>query len=192
MASVQPSLRKRYASRRGSGTQRRRDAKRENKNFAALRLGVSFSNGAEGALVFIMVTLLTKLALLILIIALGGCATAAEREATAQREARCNAQLGGTYNDTFRAAAKIDPRKGIGECEANLLASAYFFGYISFCGGTSFPKDHGYAWVADTRVGYGGVSGSPVIVKKRTGVTYSPGRPIVMDPKVYLKFVNKN
>lgn len=139
-----------------------------------------------------MGTFATKLALLSLLTALCGCATAAERKAVAQKEAQCNARLGGTYNDTYRAAARIDPRKGIGECEANVLAKAYFAAYISLCGGASFPKDHGYAWVAVTAVGYGGAPGPPVMVKKRTGVTYSPGGPIVTDPKVYLKFIQKS
>src|SRR5829696_2314911 len=138
-----------------------------------------------------MATVIARLVLLSLVTVLCGCATAAERNAAAQREAACNAQLGGTYNDTYRAAGRIDPRKGMGECEANVLASAYFFAYISLCGGTSFPKDHGYAWVTVTAVGYGGAPGPPVTVKKRTGVTYSPGGPIVTDPKVYLKFIRK-
>lgn len=133
-------------------------------------------------------TFATKLALLSVLTTLCGCATEAERSIAAQRKAPCNLQLGGTYNDTYRAAAKIDPQKGIGECEANILASAYFFAYISLCGGTSFPKDHGYAWVATTAVGYGGAPGPPVTVK-RNGLTYSPGGPIVTDPKVYLKFI---
>lgn len=136
-------------------------------------------------------TLSTQLALLCLVTTLCGCATQAERVAAAQREARCNAQLGGTYDETYRAAARIDPRKGFGECEANVLASAYFFAYIGLCGGTSFPKDHGYAWVATSAVGYGGLPGPSVMVKKRTGVTYSPGGPIVRDPKTYLKFIHK-
>jgi hypothetical protein len=138
-----------------------------------------------------MATLITKLALLSLVAELCGCATVAERKASVEREAQCNAQLGSTYDDTYRAAARIDPRKGIGECEANVLASAYFFAYISLCGDTSFPKDHGYAWVAVTAVGYGGAPGPPVTVKKESGVTYSPGGPIVTDPKVYLKFIRK-
>jgi hypothetical protein len=138
-----------------------------------------------------MATLITKLALLILFTTLCGCATTSEREAAAREQAGCNIPVGHTYNDTFRAAARIDPRKGIGACEANVLASAYFFAYIGLCGGTSFPKDHGYCWVAVTAVGYGGAPGPPVVVK-RTGVTYSPGNPIVQDPKVYLKFIHKN
>jgi hypothetical protein len=139
-----------------------------------------------------MAWLATKLALLSLVITLCGCATVAERKAAARRQAECNAKLGGTYNDTYRAATRIDPRNGIGECEANVLASAYFSAFISLCGATSFPKDHGYAWVAATAVGYGGAPGPPVMVKKKTGVTYSPDGPIVKDPKTYLKFIQKN
>jgi hypothetical protein len=139
-----------------------------------------------------MAWLTTKLALLSLVATLCGCATDAERKAAAQREAQCIGPLGGTYNDTYQAAARIDPRKGIGECEANVLARAYFFAFIGLCGGTSFPKDHGYAWVAVTAVGYGGAPGPPVMVKKKTGVTYSPGGPIVADPKTYLKFIEKS
>src|ERR1051325_9338827 len=118
-----------------------------------------------------MFALATRIALLIFAATLCGCATAAEREAVAQRHAQCNAQLGGTFNDTYRAAARIDPRNGIGECEANILASAYFSAYISLCGATSFPKDYGYAWVATTAVGYGGAPGLPITVK-RNGLTY--------------------
>jgi hypothetical protein len=138
-----------------------------------------------------MATLVTRITLISLVTALCGCTTVAEREVAAQREAGCNIQVGSTYDDTYRAAARIDPRKGIGVCEANVLASAYFFAYIGLCGGTSFPKDHGYAWVSTTAVGYGGAPGPPVVVK-RTGVTYSHDGPIVRDPKVYLKFIRKN
>ena len=138
-----------------------------------------------------MAWLTTKIALFSLVITLWGCATAAERKAAAQRHTECNAELGGTYNDTYRAAARIDPRHGIGECEANVLASAYFSAFISLCGATLFPKDHGYAWVAVTAVGYGGAPGPPIMVKKKSGVTYSSGGPIVTDPKVYLKFIQK-
>ncbi len=51
------------------------------------------------------------------------------------------------------------------------------------------PKDKGDTWVSDTSVGYAGQPGAVITVEKKTGVTYSEGKPRVSDPKTYLKFV---
>lgn len=137
-----------------------------------------------------MTTPLAKIVLLGLITA-ASCFAAAGCSTAEKRAAEYNARIGGTYNDSYRVAARIDPRKGIGEFEAHVLASAYFFAHINGCGGTSLPKDRGDVWVAESVQGYAGIPGPQVIVEKRAGVTYSPGRKKVRDPKEYLKFIEK-
>lgn len=98
-------------------------------------------------------------------------------------------RIGSTYDDTFRAASKIDTNKPIGEFEAFVLSSAYFYVHFGRCGFVMLPRDKGNTWVSDTRVGYAGEPGAKIIVEKKTGVTYSKGKPRVSDPKTYLKFV---
>lgn len=99
--------------------------------------------------------------------------------------------MGETYDDTYRIAAKIKPGKPVGEFEAYVLCSAYFFAYINGCGGANLPKLRGDKWIADSVVGYAGSRGPKIIVDSKTGVTYSPGREIVKDPKVYARFMRK-
>jgi hypothetical protein len=100
--------------------------------------------------------------------------------------------MGETYNDTYRVAAKIKPGKPVGEFEAYVLCSAYFFAYINGCGGAELPKLRGDKWIADSVVGYAGSRGPKITVDRKTAVTYSPGRETVKDPKVYLKFIKKD
>jgi hypothetical protein len=115
-------------------------------------------------------------------------------KAIAEREKRYQEygkRLGNTFDDTWRAAAKIDPRKGIGEYEALALSSAYFFAYINLCDGVNTVTDKGDKWIADTAVGYAGSNGPKIIVEKKTGLTYARGNEKVTNPKVYLKFLMK-
>lgn len=90
--------------------------------------------------------------------------------------------------DTFRAAAKIDVNQGIGEFEAFVLSFAYFDAHVSGCGAVKLPHDNGDTWVSDTLVGVGAEPGPKIIVEKKTGITYSEGKPKV-DPKTYLELV---
>jgi hypothetical protein len=100
--------------------------------------------------------------------------------------------MGATYDDTYRVAARIKLGKPIGEFEAYVLCSAYFFAYISLCGGAELPKLRGDKWIAESVVGYAASRGPKIIVDRKTGVTHSPGHEIVKDPKAYLKFVKKD
>jgi hypothetical protein len=109
--------------------------------------------------------------------------------ASEKRRVEYDRRLGSTYDDTFRVAARIRLGKPIGEFEAYALASAYFFAHINGCGGAELPKDKGDRWIAQSKEGYAGAPGPQVIVEKKTGITYSPGRPKVKDPKEYLKFI---
>jgi hypothetical protein len=96
-----------------------------------------------------------------------------------------------TDGGVFRVAASIRPGTVIGEFEAYVLASAYFDAYISGCGGAELPKERGDLWIAESAEGYAGAPGPRIIVEKKTGLTYSPGRRKVRDPKEYLKFIRK-
>ncbi|MEY2530395.1 MAG: hypothetical protein QOI96_480 [Verrucomicrobiota bacterium] len=95
-------------------------------------------------------------------------------------------------NDTFRVAARIRPSQRIGEFEAYVLASAYFYAFIDACGGVELPIERGDRWIAESCEGYAGAPGPVIIVDKKTGMTYSPGRHKVRDPKEYLRFSRKN
>jgi hypothetical protein len=88
-------------------------------------------------------------------------------------------------------AARVDIRKPIGEFEAYVLASAYFSAYVNGCGGAELPKDRGDVWIAESVEGPAGMPGPRVLVHKQSGVTYSPGRRRVINPKEYLKFIKK-
>ena len=96
---------------------------------------------------------------------------------------------GGNRDTTWRAAARLKLDQPIGELEAYVLAMAYFGVEFGLSGGPELPKDRGDRWVADTAVGYGGAPGPKIIVEKKTGLTYSPGRRKVRDPRGYLKMV---
>jgi len=96
--------------------------------------------------------------------------------------------LGSTWDQSWRVAARIRVDKPIGEFEAYALAMAYFGAHIGLCGGPELPKDHGDRWIAETAEGIAGAPGPRIIIEKKTGVTYSPGRPKVRDPKEYLKY----
>jgi hypothetical protein len=100
--------------------------------------------------------------------------------------------MGETYDDTYRIAARIKPGKPVGEFEAYVLCSAYFFAYISLCGGAELPKLRGDKWIAESVVGIPGSRGPKIIIDRKTGVTYSRGHEIVKDPKVYRKFIRKD
>ena len=93
--------------------------------------------------------------------------------------------------DVLRVAASIRPGTLIGEFEAYVLASAYFDVYVNGCGGVELPKERGDLWIAESAEGIAGGPGPRIIVEKKTGLTYSPGRRKVRDPKEYLKFIRK-
>jgi hypothetical protein len=126
-------------------------------------------------------------------LALANNTLASERPRTAEEKRAWyyDSFLGETYDGTYRVAARIKSGKPVNEFEAYVLCSAYFFAYISGCGGANLPKLHGDKWIADSVVGYAGSHGPKVIVDRNTGVTYSPGREVVKDPKVYMKFIQK-
>jgi hypothetical protein len=139
---------------------------------------------------------LTVLLTLVLTIGLNAFAQNASQSAKAivareKRYQEYGKRLGDAFDDTWRAAAKIDTRKGIGEYEALALSSAYFFAYISLCGGVNTVTDKGDKWIADTAAGYAGSNGPKIIVEKKTGFTYARGHEKVANPKVYLKFLMK-
>jgi hypothetical protein len=125
------------------------------------------------------------------VLAIVSSAAGAERPASEgdkRYEDYCK-RVGSTYDDTFRAASKIDTNKPIGEFEAFVLSSAYFYVHFGGCGGTKLPQDKGDTWVSDTLVGYAGQPGAKIIVEKKTAVTYSEGKPRVSDPKTYSQYV---
>ena len=107
--------------------------------------------------------------------------TAAETKRQDQYEDRIG-YGGNAFNNVFRAAARVDVRKPIGEYEAYVLASAYFFSQISLCGRAYLPTRRGDVWVAETTVGYPSGRGRPICVDARTG-----GSPRIANPKKYLK-----
>jgi hypothetical protein len=106
-----------------------------------------------------------------------------------KRYADYSKRIGSTYDDTFRAASKIDIKKGIGEFEAFVLSSAYFYVYFGGCGGAKMPQEKGDTWVSDTSVGFASQPGPKITVEKKTGVTFSEGKPRISDPKAYLKYI---
>ena len=117
-------------------------------------------------------------------------ATAEPRDAaTRKRLEKYWKVTGGTWPQTFRAAASIRVDQPIGEFEAYVLTMAYFGVHLGLCGGPELPKDRGDRWVSDTAVGYGGIPGPKIIVEKKTGLTFSPGLPKVRNPKEYLKAI---
>ena len=133
-----------------------------------------------------LVILSLSCVLLLPVSANAGRLTAAETK----RQDRYEDRIGygeNAFNQVFRAAARVDVRKPIGEYEAYVLASAYFFSQISLCGRAYLPKRRGDVWVADTTVGYPGGAGRPIFVDARTGVTYCAGLPRIADPKKYVK-----
>ena len=128
--------------------------------------------------------------LAVVFFAWGSSAAAQQRDpATQKRLEKYWKVLGSTWDQSWRAAARIRIDRPIGEFEAYALAMAYFGVEFGLCGGPDLPKDRGDRWVADTAVGYGGAPGPKIIVEKKTGLTYSPGRRKVRDPKEYLRMV---
>jgi hypothetical protein len=90
-------------------------------------------------------------------------------------------------NNVFRAAARVDLQRPIGEYEAFVLASAYFFRQFGPCGIVKLPTRRGDHWVAETLVGSPPSIGARVFVDARTGITYAAGFPRIINPKKYLK-----
>lgn len=94
---------------------------------------------------------------------------------------------GNAFNNVFRAAARVDIRKPIGEYEAYVLASAYFFSQIGLCGGVDLPKRRGDVWIAETKEGYPSGPGPRIFIHSKTGVTYAVRYRRVTNPRNYLK-----
>jgi hypothetical protein len=110
--------------------------------------------------------------------------------AAATRQSEYEKRIGYTgnaFNNVFRAAARVDIRKPIGEYEAYVLASAYFFSRIGLCGSVHLPKRRGDVWIAETLEGYPSGPGPRIIIQSKGGVTYAARYPRVTNPKNYLK-----
>lgn len=122
------------------------------------------------------------------VLTLASCTVMPASESEKRYEDYCR-RAGSTYDDTFRAASNVDTNKPIGVFEAFVLSSAYFSAYINGCGATKMPQDKGDTWVSETLVGYAGQPGPKITVEKKSGVTFSEGKPRVSDPNTYLKFI---
>jgi hypothetical protein len=110
--------------------------------------------------------------------------------AAGKRMAEYNERIGYTgnaFNNVFRAAARVEVRKPIGEYEAYVLASAYFFSQIGLCGGVHLPKRRGDVWIAETTEGYPSGPGPRIFIQSKTGVTYAVRYPRITNPREYLK-----
>ena len=101
------------------------------------------------------------------------------------------ARMGDTDEDIFRTASRIDPHKPIGEYEAFVLSSAYFYAIFGACGGVERVSERGPVWVAGGAIGYAGSDAPPIFVDKATGATWSKGQEKIANPRSFLKFVKK-
>ena len=99
--------------------------------------------------------------------------------------------MGDTDEDVFRTASRIDARERIGEYEAFVLSSAYFYAVFGDCGGVERVSDRGRVWVAGGAIGIAGSDAPPIFVDKATGATWSKGQEQIANPRLFAKFVKK-
>ena len=104
-----------------------------------------------------------------------------------ERFLKFGATLGSTYSGTYKAAGNLKFIDRVSDEQAWLLARAYFYDFISLCGGVDLPLDKGQKWLFTTAVGIGGRPGPKIWVDKKSGDTWSPGKVRVTDRRIYLK-----